>query len=164
MSGSGRQSDAEHRAHLLHAVRLSRQYESSGRGGPFGAVIVRDGRVIAEGWNEVTSSNDPTAHAEVVAIRRACAAVSDFRLRGAVIYSSCEPCPMCLAAIYWARLDAVYFASDRRQAAAAGFDDAFLYDEFLRPTPERRILSSFVPLDEASEVFDRWVLAGKIAY
>jgi guanine deaminase len=157
-------SDAEHRAHLLHAVRLSHQYMRGDRGGPFGAVIVKDGRVIAEGWNEVTSSNDPTAHAEVVAIRRACAALSDFRLRGAIIYSSCEPCPMCLAAIYWSRLDAVYFASDRHQAAAAGFDDAFLYDEIVRPAPERRIVSSYIPLDEASEVFERWVKAGKIAY
>jgi tRNA(Arg) A34 adenosine deaminase TadA len=157
-------TDAEHRAHLLQAVRLSRQHENSGFGGPFGAVIVRDGQVIAEGWNEVTSSNDPTAHAEVVAIRRACTAVSDFRLRGAILYSSCEPCPMCLAAIYWSRLGAVYYASDRHQAAAAGFDDAFLYDEILRPAPERKILSSYMPLDEASEVFERWVKAGKIAY
>ncbi len=156
--------DAAHRAHLLHAVRLARQHISSGLGGPFGAVIVRDGRVIAEGWNEVTSSNDPTAHAEVVAIRRACAAVGDFRLKGAIIYSSCEPCPMCLAAIYWSRLDAVYFASDRRQAAAAGFDDALLYDEIFRPATERRMRSSFMPMDEAGEVFDLWVKADKIAY
>lgn len=153
-------SDAEHRAHLLHAVRLSRH----GGGGPFGAVIVKDGRVIAEGWNEVTSSNDPTAHAEIVAIRRACAAVSDFKLRGAIIYSSCEPCPMCLSAIYWSRLGAVYFASDRYQAAAAGFDDAFLYEEIVRPTPKRKMPSGFIPLDEASEVFEHWVKAGKIAY
>jgi tRNA(Arg) A34 adenosine deaminase TadA len=158
-------SDGEHRAHLLHAVKLSRQQMINGSGGPFGAVIVKNGQVIAEGWNEVTSTKDPTAHAEVVAIRRACAALRDFSLRGAILYSSCEPCPMCLAAIYWSRLDALYFASNRHQAAAAGFDDSFLYDEIARPAPERRIPSSSFSLDEASEVFELWrKKADKIAY
>jgi tRNA(Arg) A34 adenosine deaminase TadA len=155
----------DHRAYLLHAVRLSREHMIGGSGGPFGAVVVKDGRVIAEGWNQVTSSNDPTAHAEIVAIRRAGAALNDFSLRGATIYSSCEPCPMCLAAIHWARLDAVYFANDRHQAALAGFDDAFFFDELARPAPERSLLAVHMPLNEASEVFDHWLNnAGKIPY
>jgi tRNA(Arg) A34 adenosine deaminase TadA len=157
--------DADHRAYLLHAVRLSREHMVSGSGGPFGAVVVKDRRVIAEGWNQVTSSNDPTAHAEIVAIRRASAALCDFSLRGATLYSSCEPCPMCLAAIHWARLDAVYFANDRHQAALAGFDDAFLFAELARPAPERGLRAVHMPMNEASDVFDHWLNnAGKIPY
>ncbi len=158
-------TNSDHRTHLVHAVRLSREHMARGRGGPFGAVIVKSGEVIAEGWNEVTSSNDPTAHAEIVAIRRACAALNDFSLRGATLYASCEPCPMCLAAIHWARIDAVYFANDRHQAAAAGFDDAFLHDEFARPAQERGLHAIHMPIDDASAVFDDWLAcADKIAY
>ncbi len=144
---------------MRHAARLSRTTMESGRGGPFGAVIVRDGKVIAEGANEVTSSNDPTAHAEVVAIRRACAAVEDFSLAGATIYSSCEPCPMCLSAIYWARLDRLVFANTRHQAAAIGFDDAFLYDEVPKAPLERQMSTRHLPSAEAEATFQAW--AGK---
>ena len=125
-------------------------------GGPFGAVIVRDGKVIAEGWNEVTSSNDPTAHGEVVAIRRACEAVGSFSLTGATIYSSCEPCPMCLGAIYWARLDRLIFANSREQASAIGFDDSLIYDEVAKPISARLIPTIHMPLIEADEVFREW--------
>ncbi len=141
---------------MRHAAELSRTTMESGRGGPFGAVIVRDGRVIAEGANEVTSSNDPTAHAEVVAIRRACAAVEDFSLAGATIYSSCEPCPMCLSAIYWARLDRLVYANTRDQAAAIGFDDAFLYDEVPKAPLERQMPTRHLPSPEAEATFQAW--------
>ncbi len=119
-------------------------------------MIVRDGKVIAEGANEVTSSNDPTAHAEVVAIRRACAAVEDFSLAGATIYSSCEPCPMCLSAIYWARLDRLVYANTRDQAAAIGFDDAFLYDEVPKAPLERQMPTRHLPSPEAEATFQAW--------
>ncbi|HSP25554.1 MAG TPA: nucleoside deaminase, partial [Saliniramus sp.] len=119
----------EDEKHLAHAVALSREHMEGGRGGPFGAVIVRDGRVLAEGWNEVTSTNDPTAHAEVVAIRRACREIGDFSLAGATLYASCEPCPMCLASADWARISRIVYANTRAEAAAIGFDDSFIYDE-----------------------------------
>jgi tRNA(Arg) A34 adenosine deaminase TadA len=150
---------------MRHAIALSRRGMEAGAGGPFGAVVVADGRVVAEGWNQVTSTNDPTAHAEVVAIRRACTALGRFDLRGAVLYTSCEPCPMCLAAAYWARLDAVVFGNAREDAAAIGFDDQFLYDEVPKPVaaralPMRRLLSA-----EALEVFGAWAeKADKVAY
>ncbi len=141
---------------MRHAIALSRRGMESGAGGPFGAVVVRDGQVLAEGWNQVTSTNDPTAHAEVVAIRRACAAVGDRHLRGAVLYTSCEPCPMCLSAAYWARLDRVVYANGRTDAAAIGFDDQWIYDEVPKPIearslPMRRLLAA-----EALEVFEAW--------
>ena len=141
---------------MRHAIALSRRGMEGGAGGPFGAVVVKDGQVIAEGWNQVTSTNDPTAHAEVVAIRRACTALGRFDLRGAVLYTSCEPCPMCLSAAYWARLDAVVFGNARDDAAAIGFDDQFLYDEVAKPIearslPIRRLLAA-----EALEVFAAW--------
>ena len=141
---------------MRHAIALSRRGMEGGAGGPFGAVVVKDGQVVAEGWNQVTSTNDPTAHAEVVAIRRACTALGRFDLRGAVLYTSCEPCPMCLAAAYWARLDAVVFGNARDDAAAIGFDDQFLYDEVAKPIearslPIRRLLAA-----EALEVFAAW--------
>lgn len=141
---------------MRHAIALSRRGMEGGAGGPFGAVVVKDGQVVAEGWNQVTSTNDPTAHAEVVAIRRACAALGRFDLRGAVLYTSCEPCPMCLAAAYWARVDAVVFGNARDEAAAIGFDDQWLYDEVpkaieARFLPMRRLLAA-----EALEVFADW--------
>ena len=147
------------------AADLSRATMEGGRGGPFGAVIGRDGRVIAEGSNEVTSSNDPTAHAEVVAIRRACAAVQGFSLAGATIYSSCEPCPMCLSAIYWARLDRLVYANTRDQAAAIGFDDAFLYDEVPKAPLARRMPTRHLPSPEAESIFHAWAeKTDKISY
>ncbi len=144
------------RVFLLRAVHLSRARMEAGFGGPFGAVVVRDGEVIADGWNEVTSANDPTAHAEVVAIRRACAVLEGFSLSGATIYASCEPCPMCLAAIYWARLDRLVYANTRDQAAAVGFDDAFIYDEVPKPPLSRALPTRHLPLDEAEAAFRAW--------
>lgn len=153
------------RVHLLRAVELSRARMLANLGGPFGAVIVKDGEVIAEGWNEVTSSNDPTAHGEVVAIRRACEALGTFSLAGATIYSSCEPCPMCLSAIYWARIERLVFANSRQQAAHIGFDDEFLYREVPKPLSERSIPTVHLPLSEADEVFDLWMQkADKVEY
>ena len=125
-------------------------------GGPFGAVVVKDGKVIAEGWNRVTSTNDPTAHAEVIAIRAACAKLGTFSLAGCEIYTSCEPCPMCLSAIYWARLDRIYFANSRKDAAAIGFDDDFLYREVEKPIEARTIPAVKLDLPEAKAVFDEW--------
>jgi tRNA(Arg) A34 adenosine deaminase TadA len=116
-------------AFMQRAVTLALEKMRANSGGPFGAVIVRNNRIISEGWNEVTSSNDPTAHAEIVAIRRACALLGAFNLPDCDIYTSCEPCPMCLGAIYWARLRRVYYANSRAEAAQIGFDDGFIYDE-----------------------------------
>lgn len=153
------------KGHMRHAVELSRQKMNEGCGGPFGAVIVRDGKVIAEGWNAVTSSNDPTAHAEVSAIRAACEKLGTFSLAGCEIYTSCEPCPMCLSAIYWARLDKIYFANGRGDAAAIGFDDQFLYDEVAKPINERSLPIEQVDLPEARDVFAAWdAKEDKIAY
>ncbi|MDP2698942.1 nucleoside deaminase [Thalassospira sp.] len=147
--------DARHQ-HMRHAVQLSRTKMDEGCGGPFGAVIVRDGKVIAEGWNNVTSSNDPTAHAEVSAIRAACEILGTFDLSGCEIYTSCEPCPMCLAAIYWARIDHIYYANGREDAAAIGFDDQFLYDEVAKPVSARSLPCDHIELPEAREVFQAW--------
>lgn len=144
------------RQFLLRAAALSRSRMEAGLGGPFGAVVVRDGAVLAEGWNEVTSANDPTAHAEVTAIRRACTAAGSFALRGATLYSSCEPCPMCLAAAYWARVDRLVYANTRDQAAAIGFDDAFLYDEMPKAPASRTLPMHHLALPEAEAVFRDW--------
>ena len=150
---------------LETAVALARRHMDLGHGGPFGALIVKDGAVIAEGWNEVTSANDPTAHAEVVAIRRACKALGDFSLAGATIYASCEPCPMCLGAIYWARLDRLVFASTREDAAGIGFDDALIYDEIPKPISNRRLPTRHMPLASARAAFDAWLAkADRTAY
>jgi tRNA(Arg) A34 adenosine deaminase TadA len=156
--------DEDHR-HLARAVALSREHMERGEGGPFGAVIVRDGEVLAEGWNRVTSANDPTAHAEVTAIRRACEAVGDFSLQGATLYTSCEPCPMCLASAYWARVSRIVFANTRRDAAAIGFDDQLIYDEIPKPISERLIPTLHAPTDEARAVFAAWATKpDKVAY
>ncbi len=141
---------------LKEAVRLSDENMRSGRGGPFGCVIVKDRKIVAKGSNLVTSSNDPTAHAEVVAIREACKTLNTFQLTGCEIYTSCEPCPMCLGAIYWARPDKVYYANTREDAAAIGFDDDFIYQEIAAPINARKISFVHAPLKEATEVFDRW--------
>ena len=142
---------------LYEAIRLSREKMEAGEGGPFGAVIVRDGKVIARGWNRVTSANDPTAHAEVEVIRNACRTLATFSLEGCELYASCEPCPMCLAAIYWARLDAVYYAASREDAAAAGFDDALLYEEIAKPAPLRIMPSEQHLRSDAQAVFRQWM-------
>jgi tRNA(Arg) A34 adenosine deaminase TadA len=141
---------------LREAIRLSEEKMEAGEGGPFGAVIVRDGEIIGRGWNRVTSANDPTAHAEVMAIRDACARLNTFSLKGCEIYASCEPCPMCLAAIYWARLDALYFAASREDAADAGFDDALLYEEMSKDRAERTLESAQYLPSEAQAVFGAW--------
>lgn len=157
-------TDAD-RSFLARAVALSRQHMEADRGGPFGAVIVRDGEILAEGWNEVTSTNDPTAHAEVVAIRRACHRLGSFSLAGATLYTSCEPCPMCLASAFWARLSRIVYANTRADAAAIGFDDAFIYDEIPKAPEARALPAEHLPLEEAKAVFRAWTeKADRIAY
>ncbi|MHC4471178.1 MAG: nucleoside deaminase [Planctomycetota bacterium] len=141
---------------MMRAVQLSIEKMQQGLGGPFGAVIARDGEILAEGWNQVTSSNDPTAHAEVIAIRRACEKLGTFDLTGSEIYSSCEPCPMCLSAILWARLDRLCYSNTREQAAAAGFDDARFYEETRRPAGERGLPTVRLPLAEAERALEIW--------
>jgi guanine deaminase len=125
-------------------------------GGPFGCVIVKEGRIIAEGANCVTPTNDPTAHAEVVAIREACRALKNFQLEGCELYTTCEPCPMCLGAIYWARPSRVFYAAAAGDAAAAGFDDAFIYDELKKPHVARRIPMAQLLRDESLSIFSAW--------
>lgn len=146
------------RSLMARAVALSREHMEKGAGGPFGALIAdAGGRIVSEGWNCVTSNNDPTAHAEMVAIRRACQSLGRFDLAGHVIYSSCEPCPMCLAAVYWARLDRLVFANGRDEAASIGFDDAFLYAEIPKPLGERAIPTEQQSSPEAAAVFADWL-------
>jgi guanine deaminase len=139
------------------AVDLAMKNVETGAGGPFGAVVVKDGRVIAAAANCVTATNDPTAHAEVMAIRKACAALGSFQLDGCEIYTSCEPCPMCLGAMYWARPAAVYFANTRSDAADAGFDDAFIYDEVGFAPEQRTLKMSRLTLPTAPAHFEAWV-------
>ena len=141
---------------MAEAIRLSRIKMRTNCGGPFGAVIVRHGKIIARGWNQVTSTNDPTAHAEVMAIREACQKLGTFQLTGCELYTSCEPCPMCLAAIYWARLDKVYFGATRRDAARIDFDDALIYREIPKPPSRRIIPSQNLLRSEAVKVFAEW--------
>jgi tRNA(Arg) A34 adenosine deaminase TadA len=142
--------------HMREAIRLSIENVESGKGGPFGAVVVKDGRIIARGANEVTSSNDPTAHAEVVAIRKACKELGSFQLDDCEIYCSCEPCPMCLGAIYWARPKAIYYANTKSDAAAIDFDDAFIYAEIERPIGERELFTRELLREEALVAFEKW--------
>lgn len=137
------------------AIRLSEENVANG-GGPFGAVIARGGEIIATGVNRVTASNDPTAHAEVSAIRRAAQQLGTFNLAGCEIFTSCEPCPMCLGAIYWARLDRVYYANTKADAKAAGFDDSFIYDELALPRDRRKLPSVPMMRNEAIKVFEEW--------
>ena len=143
-------------AFMEQAIALATENVTSGRGGPFGAVIVREGAVIATGANRVTELNDPTAHAEVTAIRNACAKLGTYQLQGCEIYSSCEPCPMCLAAIYWARCEAVYFGATAEDARDAGFDDAFFYAEMRRARGEREVPEVNLMRDEAQMSFEAW--------
>jgi tRNA(Arg) A34 adenosine deaminase TadA len=143
-------------AFMRRAIALSHEKMEGGEGGPFGCVIAFNGAIIAEGWNLVTTANDPTAHAEIVAIRRACEALGRFSLAGCEIFASCEPCPMCLAAIYWARIGRVWYANDRRDAAAIGFDDAVLYDEIPKPLEHRSIPTTRLLAEEAKRAFDAW--------
>lgn len=147
------------------AIALATENVTSGRGGPFGAVIVHDEEIVATGVNLVTTTNDPTAHGEIVAIRNACTALGRFLLSGCHIYTSCEPCPMCLAAIYWARCDAIFYGGSAADAAAAGFDDAFLYEELKRPIHQRKIPTRGLLSEKAISSFDAWrAQAGRIDY
>ncbi len=150
---------------LRRAIGLATENVVTGRGGPFAAVIVRDGVIVGEGANSVTLTNDPTAHGEVNAIRAATRALGTFTLAGCELYTSCEPCPMCLAAAYWARLDAVYYGASAADAARAGFDDAFLYDEMRKSHSERTLASTQLIGDEAWASFAAWLASSnKVEY
>ena len=141
---------------MKRAIELATENVRSGAGGPFAAVIVKDGAVVGEAANTVTATNDPTAHGEINAIRKACAALGVFSLAGCEMYTSCEPCPMCLAASYWARLEAIYFGNDCEAAARVGFDDSFLYQEFKRDRADRSLPSQQLMRDEAWDNFQAW--------
>jgi len=141
---------------MREAIRLSMENVQSGNGGPFGTVIVKNGKIIATGVNEVTKSNDPTAHAEMIAIRNACEELNSFQLDGCDIYCSCEPCPMCLGAIYWARPKSIYFANSKKDAAEINFDDNFIYQEIKLPIHERKLTITQLLRDEAQSVFLQW--------
>jgi tRNA(Arg) A34 adenosine deaminase TadA len=149
---------------MAEAIALAIKNVAQG-GGPFGCVIVKDGAIIARGVNRVTQTNDPTAHAEVVAIRAACEALADFQLSGCELYTSCEPCPMCMAAVYWARPDRVYFGATKQDAAHAGFDDSMIYEEFALPYEKRRIPIAQIGRDEALQAFAAWAKSpNKVRY
>ena len=150
---------------MREAIRLSRQKMRANQGGPFGAVIARDGKIIARGWNHVTTANDPTAHAEIRAIRDACKKLKRFRLDECEIYTSCEPCPMCFGAIYWARLKRVFYATTRADAAAIQFADDFIYGEICLPRTRRTIPMKPLLRAEALKVFAEWrKKADKVSY
>jgi guanine deaminase len=147
------------------AIELATENVRSGIGGPFGAVVVKDGKVVATGVNLVTGTNDPTAHAEVTAIRRACRELETYELTGCEIYSSCEPCPMCLTAILWARCDALYFACTAQDAAAAGFDDSHFYEQVALPVGERELPTKNLMRGEGNAAFEAWrTFAGRVEY
>jgi len=141
---------------MRRAISLALENVRNGQGGPFAALVARNGSVVAEGANRVTTTNDPTAHAEVVAIREACRKLGDFQLSGCDLYTTCEPCPMCLGAIYWARPEHVFYACLAADAAAAGFDDAFIYDELKLPLAARRMPMEQLLRDESLAIFSLW--------
>ncbi len=141
---------------LLRAIEIACDNVRNQSGGPFGAVVVKSGVVVGEGANHVTAAKDPTAHAEIVAIRAACLRLDSFQLNGCEIYSSCEPCPMCLAAIYWSRLDKIFYASSRHDAAQAGFDDDFLYREIALPQAARSLPIEQLACEQANQIFEDW--------
>lgn len=149
-------SESQRMYFMREAIRLSVENVQQGKGGPFGAVVVKNGEIIASGANEVTSSNDPTAHAEVVAIRKACHVLGSFQLTDCEIYASCEPCPMCLGAIYWARPARLFFANTKLDAAEIDFDDQFIYEEIELPFPHRHLATSQMLRDEALSAFELW--------
>lgn len=141
---------------MQRAIQLAEEGMNSNAGGPFGAVVVKNNEIIAEGFNKVTSTNDPTAHAEVTAIREACKKLGSFQLDDCVLYTSCEPCPMCLGAIYWARPKKVFYACNREDAANIGFDDQYIYDEIDADMKDRKIKFSKINREEALVVFEKW--------
>jgi len=143
---------------MRQAIRLATENIAKGYGGPFACIVMKDGNIIAEGTNRVLQLNDPTAHAEIVAIRNACSVLQSFQLTGCEIYSSCEPCPMCLGALYWARPDAIYFGTSREDAAKIGFDDMLIYEEILRPFETRKIPTRQFMREEALAAFRAWEL------
>lgn len=149
-------STPRHHEFMRRAIQLSIENVESHAGGPFGAVVVREGVIVGEGSNKVTSSNDPTAHAEIEAIRAACRKLGTFELTGATIYTSCEPCPMCLSAIYWARIGEIYYANTKQDASAIKFDDAFIYEEIAKAIDRRSVPMSQLMRDEALEAFAKW--------
>jgi len=155
----------ENEKFMKMAIALSEQNVTRLLGGPFGAVIVKDGKLIAKSANKVTTSNDPTAHAEVSAIRKACKKLKTFDLSGCVIYTSCEPCPMCLGAIYWSRIDLIYYANTKKDAANIGFDDQFIYDEIDLAMNKRRLPVVQLLREEAQQAFKQWSASAiKIEY
>jgi len=159
------QSAAPNAEYLRRAIALATENVTSGRGGPFGAVIVRDGQIVGEGANSVTATLDATAHAEVVAIRAACKTLGAFSLAGCELYTSCEPCPMCLAASYWAHVDRIYYGAGAEDAAQAGFADAFLYEQLRKDAKERSLPSTQLLRDEAWASFAAWIASSsKIEY
>ena len=156
--------DKKHDQFLQRAIDLASKNVRNNNGGPYGAVVVKKGEIIAESGNRVTVDIDPTAHAEILTIRLACKVLNDFRLTGCTLYSSCEPCPMCLGAIYWARLKKVYFACDRQDAARAGFDDHFIYEEILLPPEKRYIPMLQIELPNAQKPFLDWNTKKGVSY
>jgi tRNA(Arg) A34 adenosine deaminase TadA len=155
----------EHEKFMRMAIELSEHNVKQGVGGPFGAVIVKDGMVVARSANMVVPQNDPTAHAEISAIRLACQELGTYNLQGCVIYTSCEPCPMCLGAIYWAHIDTIYYGNTKTDAAAIGFDDHFIYQELERPVHQRKLQIVQLLHNEALPVFQLWKSSGsKIGY
>jgi tRNA(Arg) A34 adenosine deaminase TadA len=146
----------DHDHYMKKAIALSKKGMESNAGGPFGAIVVRNGKIISKGFNKVTSTNDPTAHAEVTAIRKACKKLGKFQLDDCIIYTSCEPCPMCLGAIYWARPKMVFYACDRKDAAKIKFDDQFIYDEIGKNIDKRKIKFKQILREEANTIFKKW--------
>lgn len=148
---------SDHKKFMKEAIKLASQNANDNQGGPFGAVVVKDGEIVGRGVNKVTTTNDPTAHAEVVAIRDAAKNLDTFNLEGCEIYSSCEPCPMCLGAIYWARINMLHYAGTKDDAAKADFDDSVIYKEFCLPKEKRFIPSSQLMRDDAVKIFEEWI-------
>lgn len=147
----------QHENFMRRAIELAKKGVDDDLGGPFGCVVVKDGKIVGEGVNRVTSTNDPTAHAEIVAIRDACRTLNSFQLEGCTVYTSCEPCPMCLGAMYWARPAAIFMAATREDAAAAGFDDEHFYVELGKPNEQRQLKMESLLREEAQAVFRHWV-------
>lgn len=155
----------EQRSYMQVAIELAEKNVLNGKGGPFGAVVVKNGKVVAAEVNSVTSTNDPTAHAEVNAIREACKQLNTFDLSECELYASCEPCPMCLSAIYWSRIKKLYYAADKYDAASAGFDDSLIYNELSKPQQERMLSTKQIDLSNARAPFELWKSSEeKVAY
>ncbi len=156
MDGREQEENMNHQDFMKRTLEIARDKMNSNEGGPFGALIVRKGEIIAEGWNRVTSTCDPTAHAEVQAVRNACQKLGTFHLKDCVIYSSCEPCPMCLSAIYWAHIDRIYYACTKEDAAAIDFDDDLIYQEIKKPLQERIVPAENMMRERGLDVFKAW--------